>query len=138
MSNACVLAIAMGKNGWKPVRRGEIYCSPLCGGQCTHAAFLAVTEIAQRLAKEMGAGWEPVVSENLGWYWSIRKGKITIRPHGGTSGYWADFLSSAGQFICTATTARRALNGVLRKARNSARALLKDLEDAGVKGSMRR
>lgn len=45
---------------------------------------------AHAMAAQLGSGWIPRVWENLGWYWTVRKGPIEIRPrHGG--GYAAEF-----------------------------------------------
>lgn len=59
------------KDGWDPVRRGAIYCSPRCGCGCTYKAFVAATEAAQKCAERMGDAWHPVVWENFGWHWKI-------------------------------------------------------------------
>jgi hypothetical protein len=55
-------------NFFTAIRRGEIYCAPFCGGRCTWAAFEVATARAEGLAKQLGAGWVPVVWENLGWH----------------------------------------------------------------------
>lgn len=54
---------------WRAVRRGRVYCSPACGAGCTHAAYLKATRKALALAKRMGPGWAPRVSENMGWHY---------------------------------------------------------------------
>lgn len=64
---------------WKPVRRGRIYCSPACGGDCTLAVFRAATAAAEKLAVKLGEGWEPRVWENLGWHWEVLRGEIAVR-----------------------------------------------------------
>ncbi len=64
--------------GWEPVRRGTVYCSPRCGGNCTWAAHQKAHKDAEALARRMGEGWEPDVWENLGWHWRVKKGVATI------------------------------------------------------------
>lgn len=64
---------------WTPVRRGEIYCSPACGGNCTQAAFELANIQAERLCEQLNnmAGgfkdWQPYVWENLGWHYQVRR-----------------------------------------------------------------
>lgn len=73
------------KEGWDPVRRGAIYCSPRCGCGCTHKAFVAATQAAEKTAERMGDAWHPVVWENCGWHWKIEirsKGAETIEIRG--------------------------------------------------------
>lgn len=76
------------EKGWKPVKRGALYCSPRCGGGCTYAAYRAAEREAAALAKRMGPGWVPRVWENMGWHWQIVKGDCSI-----SSGpnYWCNF-----------------------------------------------
>lgn len=67
--------------GWTAVRRGRIYCSPLCGGGCTLAAFNRANKEAGALAKRLGPGWKPEVWENLGWHWGAIKGGAKVYPN---------------------------------------------------------
>jgi hypothetical protein len=68
--------------GWTPVRRGHIYCSPRCGGDCTYAKFQLATNEANRIANLMGKGWTPDVHENLGWHYDVISPCRRIRVHG--------------------------------------------------------
>lgn len=52
----------------QPVRKGAIYCSPRCGGNCKHKDYLLAVKTAAAMADELGPGWKPVVFENMGWY----------------------------------------------------------------------
>lgn len=56
-------------DGWKaaPLRRGDIYCSPGCGFNCTHKAYLRALSAADAIVEHMGPMWEPYVWENCGW-----------------------------------------------------------------------
>ena len=59
---------------WTPVARGDIYCSPGCGGvkgYCTKAMYDKALRNAKRVAKELGDGWEVELHENLGWWWKV-------------------------------------------------------------------
>jgi hypothetical protein len=66
------------KDRWTPVARGAIYCAPACGGGCTKAAFQKATREASQVAKRLGEGWAPHLNENLGWYWTVRKGPLQV------------------------------------------------------------
>lgn len=123
--------------GWTPVQRGEIYCSPRCGHGCTRAAYdRAVTE-ADELAKRMGDGWLPVIWENGGWHYKVIKGVATIRVHvdhrpGGpeATSYsaWIEpayVENHAVQFIESAETPEDALGF----ATQAARGLVRRIED---------
>ena len=63
-----------------PVLRGNIYCSPGCGFNCTKAAFDRATAEAQALADTMGPGWGPCVWENCGWCYDVHKGSARVHP----------------------------------------------------------
>lgn len=54
---------------WAPIRSGDIYCSPGCGGKCTWASYTLASKEAETLAKRLGRGWKPVVHERAapGW-----------------------------------------------------------------------
>ncbi len=77
---------------WKPVRRGDTYCAPACGGGCTIHAFNQAKTNAQSLVDGLGRGWKPHVWENLGWHFSAISpdGRIKVHPFGGgMKGYTA-------------------------------------------------
>ena len=62
-----------GKKVWLPLswtarRRGDLYCSPACGADCSREAYEAAKATAAALAKTLGRGWRPVVWENIGWF----------------------------------------------------------------------
>jgi hypothetical protein len=63
---------------WTPVLNGDVYCSPACGGRCKKAEFDRVSEQAGVLAAQLGSGWMPIVWENLGWHFQVKKGSFTI------------------------------------------------------------
>lgn len=73
---------------WKPIRRGEIYCSSACGGNCKWADYQRARSTSSRIAKQLGTGWDPVVSENLGWHWSVIKGVLSVHPSSAKQ-FWA-------------------------------------------------
>jgi hypothetical protein len=73
----------MGKElSWKPVRRGDVYCSPACGAGCKLADYQRCVRLAKALAKRMGPGWKPYVGENLHWYYGVYKGKSANHSRG--------------------------------------------------------
>ncbi len=125
----------MSKLSWKPVLKGKIYCSPACGGNCTLAQFNQVTKLAIALAKRLGDGWEPVVKENLHWFWCVhnKKACLTIWP-GITGDYSAWYEPGVKQWIYDAKTPEKAI----KLAVNAARAEMKKANaafDAAVKAS---
>lgn len=61
-----------------PVKRGPIYCAPWCGASCTWADFQEATKSAKALAKSLGSGWTPVVSENMGWHYKVTNGILEV------------------------------------------------------------
>lgn len=70
------------KLSWDPVHRGDIYCSPACGGKCTWAAYQDAHAKAKALALLLGKGWGPRVWENLGWHWAAQTvdGLMKVHP----------------------------------------------------------
>lgn len=63
---------------WEPVRKGAIYCAPACGHGCTWAEYQDALARAKKVCEELGEGWEPDLSENMGWFASVRRGSVRI------------------------------------------------------------
>lgn len=65
------------KPNWTPIRRGEYYCSPSCGCNCTLAEYELANMRAERLAARMNqqqggfSDWSVRVWENDGWQYEI-------------------------------------------------------------------
>lgn len=72
--------------GWTPVRRGAIYCSPRCGGNCTYEAYQSAKLKAYELCAELGPGWTPRLHENGAWHW-----KAVVEMGGGRLEVCPDF-----------------------------------------------
>ncbi len=69
---------------WTPVLKGDVFCSPACGGNCKKAEYDQAVKAANELAAILGAGWEPDVWENLGWHYRAIKQDSEVGPeHGG-------------------------------------------------------
>lgn len=66
---------------WDPIHKGEIYCSPACGGHCTWAAYQDAERKAKALALLLGKGWVPCVWENLGWHWAAQTADGLMKVH---------------------------------------------------------
>jgi hypothetical protein len=64
------------KEGWTPVRKGDVYCSPFCGGNCKLSDWIEAKEATKKVIKELsrayGSVWKARVHENLGWYATVR------------------------------------------------------------------
>lgn len=67
---------------WKPVKRGNIYCSSACGAGCKLADYKRCVRAAKALAQRMGPGWKPYVSEKMHWYYGVCKGKSMNHARG--------------------------------------------------------
>ena len=100
---------------WKAVHRGRIYCAPVCGANCTWAAFQDATAKAKALAKLLGKGWKPDVHENMGWYWGAKKGVMSVSAsnhRGGNRslpGTYTCYCNTSPQFLGKGTTPRKAV-----------------------------
>jgi len=112
------------KPSWKPVRRGSIYCSPACGGQCTHAAFLAAERQSKAEAKKLGKGWKPDVSENLGWHWRVvsKCGRLKVslfvrKDYKQYTALLGEASSPGGKWVGHGKTSAAAVKDVLKTAR---------------------
>lgn len=66
---------------WTPVLRGDMYCSPGCGGRCKKADYDKAVEQAGFVAAALGYGWKPRIFENLGWHYEVNKGQATVTPN---------------------------------------------------------
>lgn len=97
--------MAYTKKAHIPVRRGGVYCAPFCGANCTWAAFQDATKKAKDMARKLGPGWEPRVSENMCWYWGATKGVMIVyasRNHGGDKrrpGEYTCYCNTSPQFL---------------------------------------
>lgn len=110
-------------NRWTPVRRGAIYCSPACGGGCTHQAYLEAQVQAQEMLDALGGpttggnAWEKRVHENLGWYGSVRlviNGQVVAQLQKNRNGY-SCYIESNPQFVADGETPRDAVQRALLK-----------------------
>lgn len=113
---------------WTPRRYKDRYCSPACGLGCTKAAYEHAVKSAAALADRLGDGWEPVVHENLGWFWSAAKGNAQVSPNerqGKVESYWCSIMT-ATQFCATAETPEDALGFAIQDARTAAQKIAAD------------
>lgn len=107
---------------WKPVRRGDLYCAPACGGRCTLADFSKASKAAKALARNLGKGWRGRVWENLGWHYEVISPckRMKVSP-GVLHGYYHAFIgepgSPGGTWSEYGLTARGAILNTLRVAR---------------------
>ena len=122
------------KLSWKAVRRGDIYCAPACGANCTWAAYQKALERGRLCADELGKGWTVRVYENMGWHTAVvspcKRVKVSIHPvHGtpsetliGTLCNYTAFLGDADDVSCSGKwaengdTPAEAVNNVVRVA----------------------
>lgn len=121
------------------VRNGDVYCAPWCGGGCTWKAFQKATRDAQMLCDELGDGWVPDVSENLGWHYKAVCGVLEVSPtiwNGKVSSYTC-FVQTNPQFIGDGKTAKRALQDAGNQFNAVVDALMSSLSQAkqGLAGS---
>lgn len=125
-------------NRWKPVRRGEIYCSPGCGYGCTHKAYLTACLKAERIARRCGPGWKPRVWENLGWHYAATSPNNYVKVHpfregGGYTVFFGWPEGVGGTFTTQDSNLKRAVSMGLKRARSEAAEaakLVKEIESA--------
>ena len=130
----------MANDGWTPIlsHGGTVYCSPRCGGKCKRRHYDHVVKAADALAGRMGAGWKPVVWENLGWHYRVEKGVVAIHPSEDRNAPEVDgfypirnftvFLNSAKQFVTHAGTPEDALGFAVQDARTHIARVSADLD----------
>lgn len=110
------------KRGWTPVRRRAIYCSPRCGGSCTHAAFTRCKMLAFKLTRELGKGWKSHVWENLGWWWEVVRGPVRVKQN--NDGTYRAMLGEIGiDYSGEGVTPVEALQAMEEQARRDLRKL---------------
>jgi hypothetical protein len=108
---------------WTPVRRGKIYCSPGCGGDCTAAAHRTAGKsghaLAALLSEVFGGRWTFRVWENLGWHYEARSPNGCIKVSPSLSHYHALLGESrlGGRWSEPGTTPELAVRRVLATAR---------------------
>jgi hypothetical protein len=112
---------------WTPRRRGKIYCSSACGGDCKWAAHVKAKLRAKALAKSLGAQWKPRVWENLGWHYSVSCGDVVVHPYS-FGGYWAA-VNGPIQFTASAQSAKGAVVRAIERAKKLTTELAKMLSD---------
>jgi hypothetical protein len=100
-----------------------IRCSEWCGGGCTQEQYETARRHARVLAKRLGAGWKPVVNENMGWHWSVVSQCGRLKVHGSTYATvtrYTAFLGApgpGGKWAQSANAPEIALNLVMAEAR---------------------
>jgi hypothetical protein len=126
------------KLSWKPVRKGQVYCAPACGGGCTWAAHQQAWERARELCDRLGPGWKPHVWENLDWHYQAVFGKpvceghaglieVTVSHHGARSTYTV-CLQTGPQIIVEAGDPVKAVELLVREMRDRAALLTSTVE----------
>lgn len=97
---------------WTPVLRGTIYCSPACGGGCTKSAYDLAVGLADNLARRLGNGFVPRVTENLGWHYGCtleagddydgesRMVYVSANHHYGKGPSWTAFVGTGHCGMC--------------------------------------
>jgi hypothetical protein len=117
-----------GGRDWTPVRNGNAYCSPACGGGpavCSIQRYERAVDASNKVARDLGPGWNPVVTENLGWHARVTSpcGRISVHlpllPH--DTSYLAFLgpkeLQPGGKWAEHGRTPREAIENVLNAAR---------------------
>ncbi|MCP3980778.1 MAG: hypothetical protein GY716_15860 [bacterium] len=70
---------------WEAVSDGVMYCAPACGRGCTWGEHTSALRHAIVACEQLGDGWVPALTENLGWHCAIRRGSVRISI--GQNGY---------------------------------------------------
>lgn len=119
---------------WTPILKGDVYCSPACGHRCKHKDYLACVEKADALAKRLGQGFKPRVTENLGWYYSAESGVCAVHPvwrEGGPE-MWQVYFNSAKQHLAQDADPVRAVQKAINAVRDTAALLSLDARNVEV------
>lgn len=128
------------KKSWKPIRRGKVYCSPACGGGCTHAAYVKANKDAAmvRLTMRHPRNWKVHIWENLGWHWCVQAFDRKLSVRNGEDGkFSADLgLSGIGHWGTKKRhkTAQAAVDDVLLAAFNAVTESMKLVTTARIYG----
>lgn len=109
----------MAEHNWTPIRKGAIYCAPLCGGSCTWSAYQRAKSNARVLAKELGTGWKPRVHENLGWHFFAThdSGCCTVYRYGALYSAYLGPDQPGARWIGSGKTAKKAVADGVRQAK---------------------
>ena len=133
----------MTRSVWKAVRKGDIYCAPRCGMNCTWKAYKETKAFGKQMTDALGKGWTVHVWENLAWHVEavspckrVRVGPTRDNNRGGKIlGYYA-YICNAGdqgiRYSGHAKTLRSAIEQAKTKARQDLRkigAVLKELAE---------
>jgi len=101
---------------WTPrTQRGGIYCSPACGLGCKKEDYDHAVSASDKLCKRLGVGWEPIVWENLGWFYMAKNGIFEIHHH--RDGKYSAWFYGVKQFIAEADTPEEALKFLVKEIR---------------------
>jgi hypothetical protein len=112
---------------WTPVRKGESYCSPACGFQCTHKNYLAAIKKGTALAKKLGEGWTFEVWENMGWHYRAVMHNCKVYPNASHQ-YWVDLRAGDRQFCASGKNPKLAVKTALENAGVLAKNIKQDLK----------
>jgi len=112
---------------WTVVRKGKEYCAPACGGGCTFAQYTVMKKQADKMCAELGKGWEPKLTHNLGWHCKVVNGHVTIHYFDDRSGNnhadeysaWIEFDlgSQTVQIIHDDDNMQKAFSAALKEAK---------------------
>lgn len=107
------------KRNWKPVRRGETYCSPACGFGCLWTSYVNAKKRGKELAKRMGKGWKAQYWENGAWHFCAISPCGRIKVHAGYTAFLGEPESGGGQWAESGKTPERAVKKVIKTAKLS-------------------
>jgi hypothetical protein len=137
--------IELTSDAWTAIRRGDIFCSPRCGFDCTHAAFMRAMSEGDALADELGLPWKPRIWENCGWHYEVGTGvcRITVNlaRGGAIKGNWTiesytAWINTTPQFISDRwATPQEAFGHALSKMRAAFDQLKNSFEETRKLGS---
>lgn len=116
------------KNRWTPVQRGDIYCSPACGGSCTLAEYQDAVKKADALCVKLlkihpNLPWKARVFENLGWHYTAHCRGLSVVEYerGRTKSYTVfvgdDRESGSGHWTGSGSSLKAALRDAWRGKR---------------------
>ena len=89
---------------WKPILRGDVYCSPACGSNCKKIAYNQAVKDSEALVKRLkGNGWRAKVWENSGWHYKAISGPIAVMPSFFKGKFWCMIADDSNHAGCGAS-----------------------------------
>lgn len=95
-------------------------CAAWCGRGCTKEEYDQAVHTAKKIVEHLGTGWEPHVSENLGWHARAVSSSGVVKVHTSSGGRYLAFFGEprfpGGDWSAHGDTPKGAVSAVVTKA----------------------